>query len=529
MSAKEFRFEEDARNALRDGIDQLAEVVAITLGPRGRNVGLQASWGSPTITSDGHSIAKDIELKDPFLNMGASMAKEVAAKIKEKSGDGTTTGIILLRALVQGGVKNIASGANPISIKRGMDKALESVLKEIDGMAIGIKSGKETKNIATVSASGNHEVGERIAECFEKVGKEGVISIEEGKGTETAIELVEGMQLDRGYVSSYFCTNAEKMIAEMNNPYILITDKKVSSAQEILPILQNIAATGAELLIIADEIDGDALSTLVVNRLRGSLKVAAIKSPGFGDRRKSLLEDIAVLTGAQVVTEEKGLLLREAGTHLLGRAEQVVIGKDKTTFVGGKGDPKALKDRIGQIEAEIKSCTSTYDKEKLEERKAKLQGGVAVIKVGAMTESEMKKKKQMFEDSLNSTRSALEEGVVPGGGIALLRASRSLGDLKLNKEESVGAQILLRACEAPFKQLVTNVGHDPSVLLNEVLSSSKNSGFNAITEKVEDLAKAGVIDPAKTVKSSLIYAVSVAGVVLLSEALMTDVAEEAPK
>src|SRR3989344_556129 len=518
--AKEFRFEEEARNALRDGIDQLAEVVAITLGPRGRSVGLQASWGSPTITSDGHSIAKEIEFKDPFLNMGASMAKEVAAKIKEKAGDGTTTGIILLRALVQAGVKNIASGANPISIKRGMDKALEALLQEIDTMAVQVKNLKDTQNIASVSASGNREIGEKIAECFEKVGKEGVVSIEEGKGTETSIELVEGMQFDRGYQSAYFCTNADKLLVEMTNPAILITDKKISSAQEILPILQHVATTGAELLIIAEEIDGDALSTLVINKLRGSLKVAAVKAPGFGDRRKEMLEDLAVLTGATVISEEKGLLLREAGEDLLGRADQVIISKEKTTLVGGKGDPKAIQARIGQLEAQSKSASSTYDREKLDERKAKLSGGVAVIKVGAPTESEMKKKKQSYEDSLNSTRAALENGIVTGGGVTLLRASRSAKKPTLSKEEEVGAQIILRACEAPFKQIVSNAGFDPSIFLEEVLKGGKTIGFNALTEKVEDLLKAGVIDPAKVIKSNLSHAVSVAGVVLLSEALM---------
>jgi chaperonin GroEL len=518
MTAKDFRFEEDARNALRDGIDQLAEVVGMTLGPRGRNVGLQASWGSPTITSDGNSIAKDIELKDPFLNMGASMAKEVAAKIKEKAGDGTTTGIVLLRALVQAGVKNIASGANPISIKRGMDKALEQVLKSIDHMALAVKNAKETQNIATVSASGNVEVGEKIAECFAKVGKSGVVSIEEGKSTETVIELVEGMQFDRGYASSYFCTNAEKLIVEMNHPFLLITDKKISSAQEILPILQHVATTGAELLLIADDIDGDALSTLVMNRLRGTLKVAAVKAPGFGDRRKALLEDIAILTGGQLITEEKGMILRDAGPELLGRADQIVITKDKTTLVGGKGQTKEIRDRIAQIEAEITKASSPYDKDKLQERKAKLQGGVAVIKVGAPTESEMKKKKQMYEDSLNSTRAALEEGIVPGGGIALLRASRT--SPTLSKEEAVGARILLQACEAPFRQIVSNAGHDPSILLDQVLRAGPTIGFNALTETVEDLVKAGVLDPVKVVKSSLMHAVSVAGIVLLSEALM---------
>lgn len=525
MSAtpKDIIFEEEARNCLSDGISQLADAVSITLGPRGRTVGLQASWGSPTITSDGNSIAKEIELKDPFRNIGASMAKEVAAKIKEKSGDGTTTGIVLLRALVQAGVKNIASGANPIAIKRGMDKTLEMLLKEIDAMALTVKDSRDTRNIATVSASGDKEIGDRIGECFDKVGKSGVVAIEEGKGTETSIEMVEGMQFDRGYASAYFCTNGEKLTVEMNEPNVLITDKKITSAQDILPILQHIATTGQELLIIADDIEGDALSTLVVNKLRGTLKVAAVKAPGFGDRRKAMLEDLAILTGAQLVTEEKGLLLRDSEADVLGKASQILITKEKTTIVGGKGEPIELKARVAQIENEIKTATSSYDKEKLEERKAKLQGGVAVIKVGAPTESEMKKKKQMFEDSLNSTRAALEEGIVPGGGVALLRASRALANLKLEKEEQAGANILLRACEAPFRQIVLNTGYDPSVLLNEVLEMKGNNfGFNAITEKVEDLLKSGVIDPVKVVKQSLAHAVSMAGIVLLSEAVIVE-------
>ncbi len=523
---KEIIFEEDARNALREGIDKLADVVAITMGPKGRNVGLQASWGSPTITSDGNSIVKDMELKDPFCNMGVSMGKEVAAKIKEKAGDGTTTGIILLRALVQGGIKNIASGANPTAVKRGMDKALEVVLKEIDALSLTVEKPEDTRNIATVSASGNKEVGEKIAECFNKVGKTGVIAIEEGKGIETTIELVDGMQFDRGYLSAYFATNGERLIVEMTQPQILVTDKKITSAQEILPILQQVATTGQELLIIADEIEGDALSTLVVNKLRGTLKVAAVKAPGFGDRRKAMLEDIAILTGASLVTEEKGLILREAEADVLGKADQVVIDKEKTTIVGGKGNAKEIKARIAQIDAELAKTTSNYDREKLEERKAKLQGGVAVIKVGAPTESEMKKKKQMYEDSLNSTRKALEGGIVAGGGVALLRASRSCAKLNLPKEEDVGAQILLKACEAPFKQIVANTGYDPSVVLDEVLKKEKGFGFNALSEKVEDLLKSGVIDPAKVVKLSLTHAVSMAGIVLLSEALIADAREE---
>ncbi len=525
MKPKEILFEEDARNALRDGIDELANVVAITLGPKGRNVGLDASWGSPTITSDGNSIAKDVELKNTFRNMGVSMAKEVAAKIKEKSGDGTTTGIVLLRALVQGGLKNIASGANPTAIKRGMDQMLEKLLKEIDALSLEVKNNQDTQNIATVSASGNVEVGEKIAQCFQKVGKEGIVAVEEGKGTETAIELVDGMQLARGYVSAYFSTNMEKMLVEMAHPAVLITDKKISSAQEILPILEHVATTGKSLLLIADDIEGDALSTLVVNKLRGTLKVAAIKAPGYGDGRKALLEDIAVLTGGTVVSEEKGLILRDAGIDVLGSAEQITIDKEKTTIVGGKGNHKQIEERVAQIDGELARITSNYDKEKLEERKAKLKGGVALIKVGAPTESEMKKKKQMYEDSLSSTRAALQEGIVPGGGVALLRASKAL-KVTLPKEEAVGAEILLKACEAPFRQIVSNAGLDGSIMLDEVLKKEKNFGFNALSEQVEDLLKSGVIDPAKVVKSSLSHAVSMAGIVLLSEALIANAKDE---
>lgn len=522
---KEILFEEAARNVLRDGINTCADVVAMTLGPRGRNIGLQAKWGAPTITSDGHSIAKEIESKDPFLNLGISMSKEVAGKIKEKAGDGTTTGIVLLRALVTAGLKNIAAGANPTSIKRGMDKALHALLKEIDAMATLIKTNKEIQSIATVSASGNAEIGEKIALCFEKVGKEGVIAIEEGKGTETGIEIVEGLQFDRGYASAYFCTNQDRLTVEMQNPYILLTDKKITSAQDILPILQQIASLGAELLIVADDIEGDALSTLVVNKLRGTLKVACVKAPGFGDRRKAMLEDLAILTGGQVVTEEKGLVLREAESDVLGRADQITITKDKTTVVGGKGNPKEIRARIAQIDGEIGKATSTYDKEKLQERKGKLQGGVALIKVGASTEPEMKKKKQMYEDSLHATQAALEEGFVAGGGVALLHAGKRL-KLTLDREEAVGAKILVRGAEDPFRQIVSNAGHDPSLILEQVLAANPNTGFNALTESIEDLVKAGIVDPVKVVKTSLTHAVSMAGIVLLSESVIFPAKED---
>jgi chaperonin GroEL len=519
---KQFRFDQEARKALQGGIAQVADIVALTLGPRGRNALLDASWGSPTITSDGHSIAKEIELKDPFLNMGAAMAKEVGAKVKEKSGDGTTTAIVLFHHLVQAGLKNIAAGANPSAIKRGMEKTLEEIVRKIDAMAISVQGTEKTQDIAAGSASGDREIGATIAECFAKIGTTGVITIKEGKSTETTVEWAEGMQFDRGYASSYFCTNAEKMIAEMNNPLILITDKKISSAQEILPLLQQVAASGTELVIIAEDIDGDALSTLVMNKLRGTLKVAAIKAPGFGSHRKALLDDLAVLTGATLVTEERGFLLKDLESEWLGQASQVVSNKERTTIIGGGGHPDRIKARILEIDAEMDHCTSDYDREKLLERKAKLQGGVAIIHVGAPTESEMKKKKQLYEDSLHSTRAALEEGVVPGGGVALLQASRSIQQ-NLPTEEAVGAAILLRACEAPFKQIVSNAGQDGAVLLEEAYRAGTQFGFNAISGKVEDLLQAGVIDPVTIVKNSLIYAVSIAGVALLTEALIAEI------
>ncbi|MEI6242868.1 MAG: chaperonin GroEL [Chlamydiota bacterium] len=523
---KDILFAEEAREKLRKGIDTLAEVVSVTIGPKGRNVGLQ-SFGTPTITNDGNSIVKEIDLKDPYENMGVAFGKEVASKIKEKCGDGTTTGILLLRSLVQGGIKNISSGSSPIYIKRGMEKALELVLAEINSMAVPVKGEKETQNIATVSASGNVEIGEKIAQCFHKVGKDGVIIIEEGKGTETVIELVEGMELDRGYISPYLCTNMEKMNIEMQNAHVLITDKKISTVHDILNILQHVASVGKELLIIADDIEGDALSALVINKLRGTLKVAAIKAPGFGDQRKALLEDIAVLTKGVVITEEKGLNLRDATVDLLGSVEKLVVTKDKTTIVNGKGDPKEIGKRIAQIDEEIKQSTNPYDKEKLEQRKAKLKGGVAVLRIGAPTEPEMKQKKQMFEDSLSSTRAALEDGIVPGGGIALLRASKIVSGTKFSLDEALGADILIRACEAPCRQIIYNSGKDNgSVIIEEILRGSKNMGFNVVSDKVEDLLKAGVVDPVKVVKNCLIHAVSVAGIVILSEVLISDAEEE---
>lgn len=523
---KELIFEEAARNKLREGIEKLADVVGVTLGPKGRHVGLQASWGAPKITNDGNSIAKDVELKDQYANMGVSIGKEVAAKMKEKCGDGTTSCILLLRALVQNGVKNIASGSSPIEIKRGMEKAVDAIIAKLEKLSIPIKNESDIHMIATASASGNEEIGKMIAEAFKKVGKAGVISIEEGKSTDTTIEIVEGMQFDRGYTSSYFCTNTENMRVEMHDPLILVTDKKISSVQELLPILQATAASSKELLIIADDIEGDALSTLVVNKLRGTLKICAVKAPGFGDRRKALLQDIAILTGATLITEEIGLSFKDADSSHLGSAEKILVTKESTTVINGKGEPDQIQARVKQIENEIQLCTSSYDKEKLEERKAKLTGGVAVIRVGAPTEPAMKQKKQMFEDSLSSTRAAWEEGIVPGGGIALLRAGKAVEKLKLNPEEMIGAASVLKACEAPFRQIVSNSGFDPSVYLERILSEKETIGFNAQSEQVEDLLKSGVMDPLKVVRNSLKFAASAAGIVLLSEALIGNAPED---
>lgn len=525
-TAKEIIFEEQARELLFTGIKKLADVVAFTLGPRGRNVALEKGWGAPTITNDGSSIVNDVTLENQYENMGAAMGKEVVQKIKEKCGDGTTTGTLLLRALVEGALKCIASGASPIVIKRGIEKAVDAIVKEIEKNATPIKNSTDTCNIATVSASGNKEIGKYISDAIDKVGKSGVITIEEAKGTETIIDIVEGMQFDRGYISPYFCTNTDKMLVEMMNPKILILDSKVSNIHEILPILQSVATTGNELLIIADDIEGDTLSTLVINRIRGTLKVAAVKSPGFGDRRKAMLQDLAFLTGATVVSEETGTSLKDVRPEALGSADKIVIDKEHTLIVNGHGDKEAIQTRIKQIEKEIELSTSKYDKEKLEERKAKLCGGVAVIRVGAATEPELKQKKQVFEDSLNSTKAALEEGIVAGGGAALLRASKIVDTLKLEGDEAIGARIAKQACEAPLKQIAANTGFDGAVILQEVQQAPVNHGFNALTEKVEDLMAAGVIDPAKVVKNALTYASSVAVIALITEALIGDAPEK---
>lgn len=525
-NAKEIIFDEEARLKLYTGLKKLADVVACTLGPRGRNVGLEKSWGAPTITNDGNSIVRDFELQDTFENMGVSLAKEVVQKIKEKCGDGTTSGTLLLKTLVEQGLKFISAGASPIGIKRGIDKAVDAIIKELDKLAIPVTTDAEILNIATVSASSNQEVGKVIADALKKVGKQGVITIEEAKGTETSIEVVEGMQFDRGYQSSYFCTNAEKMIVEMKNASLLLVDKKISSIHDLLPVLQSIASTGKDLMIIAEDFEPDVLSTLVVNKLRGTLRVAAVKAPGFGDRRKAILQDIACLTGATVISEDAGFTLKDAAASALGSCDKIVSTKDTTTLVSSTGNKQAIDARLKQIDAELKQTTSNYDKEKLEERRAKLTGGVALIRVGAATEPELKNKKQAFEDSLNSTKAALESGIVPGGGVALLKASKVIPSLKLEGDEALGGKIVTAACEAPIRQIIANSGKDSSVLVADILRHGGNFGFNAISEQVEDLVKSGVVDPCKVVRTYLQLIASTAGITLISEALIADAKEE---
>lgn len=525
-NAKEIIFEQEARDKLASGIQQLAKAVCATLGPKGRNVGLEKSWGAPTITNDGNSIVKNISLQDQYENMGVAMAQEVASKLKDKCGDGTTTGILLLNALVQQGMKYVTAGASPIGLKRGMDKAVDVIIKELEKLAIPVKGKEDTQNIATVSASGNAEIGASIAHAIEKVGKEGVVTIEESKTTETTMEIVEGMQFDRGYISPYFITNQEKQTVEMESPLLLLVDKKISAIQELFPILQEIASTGRGLVLVAEEVEADALATLVVNKIRGILKVVAVKAPGFGDRRKAMLEDIATVTGATLVSEEAGVYLKDITSALLGSCDRILITKEATTIVNGKGSPKKIQERIKQIESELQQTTSSYDKEKLLERKAKLLGGVAVIRVGAPTEPELKQKKQVFEDSLHSTKAALEEGIIPGGGLALLRASAAIASLALEGDELLGARLVAAACESPIRQIILNAGLSDALLLAEIRTKKASVGFNALTESVEDLLKVGVVDPMKVTKNCLIHAASTAGIVLISEALIGDAPEE---
>ena len=527
--AKQLFFDTDARDRLKKGVDALADAVKVTLGPKGRNVILDKKFGAPTITKDGVSVAKEIELKEPIENMGAQLVKEVASKTADQAGDGTTTATVLAQAIFGVGIKNVAAGANPMDLKRGIDKAVTAVVAELKTNSKPISTSKEIAQVATVSANNDEEIGKMIADAMDKVGKDGVITVEEAKGTETEVKTVEGMQFDRGYLSPYFVTNTEKMEVELDHPYILIYDKKISSMKELLPVLEPVAQSGKPLLIIAEDVDGEALATLVVNKIRGALKVAAVKAPGFGDRRKAMLEDIAILTGGTVISEERGFKLENATPDMLGRAEKINIDKDNTTLVNGAGDKGAIKGRIAEIKAQIEKTTSDYDREKLQERLAKLSGGVAILYIGAATEVEMKEKKDRVDDALHATRAAVQEGVVVGGGVALIRAASALDKLKGdNEDQDTGINIIRVAIEAPLRTIVSNAGGEPSVVVNKIRDNKGNFGYNARTDKYEDLIKAGVIDPTKVTRLALENAASIAALLLTTECVVADVKEEGP-
>ncbi|HEV7595538.1 MAG TPA: chaperonin GroEL, partial [Gemmatimonadaceae bacterium] len=503
MAAKELHFNTDARAALKRGVDQLAEAVKVTLGPKGRNVVIDKKFGAPTVTKDGVTVAKEIELSDPLENMGAQMVKEVATKTSDLAGDGTTTATVLAQAIFREGLKNVTAGVNPMALKRGIDAAVSAVVDELKKMSVPTKGKKEIAQVGSISANNDKEIGDLIAEAMEKVGKDGVITVEEAKGLETTLETVEGMQFDRGYLSPYFVTDPEKMEAVLEDALILIHDKKISSMKDLLPILEKVAQMGKPLLIIAEDIEGEALATLVVNKLRGTLRVAAVKAPGFGDRRKAMLEDIAVLTGGQVISEEVGFKLENAVVTDLGRAKRIVVDKETTTIIDGQGDEEKIKGRIKELKAAIEKTTSDYDREKLQERLAKLAGGVAVINVGAATESEMKEKKARVEDALHATRAAVEEGIVPGGGVALVRAQKALKGLKLAEaDEQIGVDIIRRAVEEPMRMIVQNAGGEGSIVVEKIRQSKENNyGYNALTDEYEDLVAAGVIDPTKVTRT----------------------------
>ena len=528
--AKEIQFNTDARNGLKAGVDQLANAVKVTLGPKGRNVVIEKKFGAPSVTKDGVSVAREVELKDSLENMGAQMVKEVASKTADVAGDGTTTATVLAQALIGEGLRNVAAGANPMDLKRGMDKASKAIIAELKKLSreVGDDNSK-IEQVGTISANNDETVGTLIAEAMRVVGNEGVITVEEAKGTETEVKTVEGMQFDRGYLSPYFVTNSEKMEAELESPFILIYDKKISTMKDLLPSLEQTAQSGRPLLIIAEDIDGEALATLVVNKIRGSLKVAAVKAPGFGDRRKAMLQDIAILTGGQVISEETGLKLENVTLADLGTAEKVTIDKDNTTIVNGSGAKDQIEARIGQIKAQIETTTSDYDKEKLQERLAKLSGGVAVLYVGAATEVEMKEKKDRVDDALHATRAAVEEGIVPGGGTAYIRAAALVNGLEgVNQDETTGIQIVLRAVEEPLRQIVANAGGEGAVVANAVREGEGDFGYNARTEVFENLFEAGVIDPTKVTRVALENAVSISGMVLITECVIADEEEEAP-
>ena len=530
MAAKELGFDVEARARLKHGVDKLAQAVKVTLGPKGRNVVLDRKFGSPTVTKDGVSVAKEVELEDPVENMGAQMVKEVATKTSDVAGDGTTTATILAQAIFGEGLKNVTAGTNPMGIRRGIDKGVEVVVGALADISTETKGKKEIAQVGSISANNNPEIGDLISEAMEKVGKDGVITVEEARGLETTLETVDGMQFDRGYLSPYFVTDPERMETILEDAVVLIHDKKIGSMKDLLPILEKVAQTGNPLLIVSEDVEGEALATLVVNKLRGTLKVAAVKAPGFGDRRKAMLQDIAVLTGGQVISEEVGFKLENAVASDLGRAKRIVIDKDTTTIIDGGGDGDKIKGRIEEIRVAIDKSTSDYDSEKLQERLAKLAGGVAVINVGAPTETEMKEKKALVEDALHATRAAVEEGIVPGGGVALLRAQEQLSAMALDREdEQVGVQILLRALEHPIRQIAQNAGAEGSIVVDRVRGGKDGFGYNAQTDEYEDLVGAGVIDPTKVVRTALQNAASIAGLLLTTEAVVVELpAEEGP-
>ncbi|TMH79714.1 MAG: chaperonin GroEL, partial [Betaproteobacteria bacterium] len=527
MSAKDVRFHESARHKMLAGVNILADAVKVTLGPKGRNVILERSYGAPTVTKDGVSVAKEIELKDKFENMGAQMVKEVASKTSDVAGDGTTTATVLAQSIVKEGMKYVASGMNPMDLKRGIDKSVIAVVEELKKISKACTTSKEIAQVGAISANADGEIGKIISDAMEKVGKEGVITVEDGKSLQTELEVVEGMQFDRGYLSPYFINNAEKQMSVLDNPYVLLYDKKVSSVRDLLPLLEQVAKAGRPLLVIAEEVESEALATLVVNNLRGILKTCAVKAPGFGDRRKAMLEDIAVLTGGQVIAEEVGLTLEKATLKDLGQAKRVEIDKEETTLIDGAGDPKAIEARVKSIRTQIEEVTSDYDKEKLQERVAKLAGGVALVKVGAATEIEMKEKKARVEDALHATRAAVEEGIVAGGGVAYIRARSALDEIKGdNPDQEAGIKIVRRALEEPLRQIVANAGEEPSVVLNKVAEGEGNFGFNAQTEAYGDLVEMGVVDPTKVARTALQNAASVAGLLLTTEAMVAELVEE---
>ena len=529
MASKELHFNVDARAALKRGVDKLAEAVKVTLGPKGRNVVIDKKFGAPTVTKDGVTVAKEVELSDPLENMGAQMVKEVATKTSDIAGDGTTTATVLAQAIFREGLKNVTAGSNPMSIKKGIDKAVAAVVEELKKISVPTKGKKEIAQVGSISANNDQEIGNLIAEAMEKVGKDGVITVEEAKGLETELKTVEGMQFDRGYVSPYFVTDPEKMEAVLEDALILIHDKKVSSMKDLLPVLEKVAQMGKPLLIIAEDIEGEALATLVVNKLRGTLRVAAVKAPGFGDRRKAMLQDIAVLTGGQVISEEVGFKLENAVVTDLGKAKRIVVDKDNTTVIDGAGETDKIQGRIKEINAAIEKSTSDYDSEKLRERLAKLAGGVAVVHVGAATEAEMKEKKARVEDALHATRAAVEEGIVPGGGVAFIRAQRALKSMKLGEDEQIGVDIIRKAIEEPIRMIVQNAGGEGSIVVEKVRASKDDAyGYNALTDTYENLVTAGVIDPTKVTRTALQNAASIAGLLLTTECIVVEKKEDKP-